>query len=121
MLMLHFEQIDQQWRIADRLRKMVQFRQLNLLDDFSMLGMFDVVFCRNVLIYFDQATKVDVLGRIRRVMPADGYLVLGAAETMVGLGDGFTPVAEKRGLYRPKPRMETAESLKPAPGGVRVA
>jgi chemotaxis protein methyltransferase CheR len=121
MLMLHFEQIDQQWRIADRLRTMVQFRQLNLLDDFSTLGMFDVVFCRNVLIYFDRETKVDVLGRIRRVMPADGYLVLGAAETMVGLGDCFTPVAEKRGLYRPKPRMETAGGLNPAPGGVRVA
>ncbi|MEX2129497.1 MAG: protein-glutamate O-methyltransferase CheR [Xanthobacteraceae bacterium] len=121
MLMRYFEQIDEQWRIADKFRNMVHFRQLNLLNDFSILGMFDVVFCRNVLIYFDQATKLDVLGRVRRVIAADGYLVLGAAETMVGLGDCFMPVPEKRGLYRPKPRVETAGVLKPVPGGVRVA
>jgi chemotaxis protein methyltransferase CheR len=108
MLMRHFEQIEEQWRIAEKFRKAVQFRQINLLDDFSALGMFDVVLCRNVLIYFDQATKTDVLARIRRATVADGYLVLGAAETMVGLGDAFVPVADKRGLYRPKPRADAA-------------
>ena len=63
---------------------MVQHRQLNLLHDFSQLGVFDVVFCRNVLIYFDQDTKVDVLGRLARITAPHGYLVLGAAETVVG-------------------------------------
>ena len=66
---------------------MVQFRPLNLLHDFSPLGHFDIVFCRNVLIYFDQPTKADALTRIARQMPAEGFLVLGAAETVVGLTD----------------------------------
>jgi chemotaxis protein methyltransferase CheR len=77
----------------------VQFRQLNLLADFAALGTFDVVFCRNVLIYFDQATKVDVLERVYRQTAADGFLLMGAAETVVGLTDIFVPLAEKRGLY----------------------
>ena len=55
--------------------------------------MFDVVFCRNVLIYFDQPTKIGVLDRIARTVERDGYLVLGAAETVVGLTDSFKPVA----------------------------
>ena len=63
--------------------------------------MFDVVFCRNVLIYFDQATKIDVLDRIAAVTERDGFLALGGAETVVGLTDRFKPVADKRGLYAP--------------------
>jgi hypothetical protein len=63
---------------------MVKFRQLNLLADFSSLGAFDLIFCRNVLIYFDQDTKTNVLNRLGRLAAADGYLVLGAAETVVG-------------------------------------
>jgi len=99
MLMQHFEQVGEQWRLSEAIRKMVQFRQLNLLADFAALGPFDVVFCRNVLIYFDQATKVDVLERVYRQTAADGFLLMGAAETVVGLTDIFVPLAEKRGLY----------------------
>jgi chemotaxis protein methyltransferase CheR len=80
---------------------MVQFRTLNLLNDFSALGSFDVVFCRNVLIYFDQDSKTAVLDRIARQMPDDGFLVLGAAETVIGLTDAFKPLTDKRGLYVP--------------------
>jgi len=80
---------------------MVQFRTLNLLQDFSPLGQFDVVFCRNVLIYFDQPTKSAVLQRVVRQMPDDSYLILGAAETVVGLTDAFKPVPDRRGLYAP--------------------
>lgn len=105
-LMCHFDQIEGEWRIKDRLRNRVQFRQLNLLKDFSALGVFDVVFCRNVLIYFDQETKLDVLARVCRAMPPDGYLVLGAAETMVGLGNIFVPVPDRPALYRPQMRLE---------------
>ena len=82
---------------------MVQFRPLNLLNDFSQLGTFDVVFCRNVLIYFDQATKVNVLERLARVTEQDGFLALGAAETVVGLTEVFKPLADRRGLYTPNP------------------
>ena len=80
---------------------MVQFRTLNLLNDFSPLGTFDIVFCRNVLIYFDQDTKIGVFNRVARQLPDDGYLVLGAAETTVGLTDAFKPVPDRRGLYAP--------------------
>ena len=80
---------------------MVQYRPLNLLGDFSHLGGFDIVFCRNVLIYFDQPTKVDVLERIARITDGEGYLVLGAAETVVGLTEVFKPNNERRGLYMP--------------------
>ena len=59
------------------------------------------MFCRNVLIYFDQPTKTSVLNRLARQMPDDGYLVLGAAETVVGLTDAFKPVHDRRGLYEP--------------------
>jgi chemotaxis protein methyltransferase CheR len=78
---------------------MVQYRPFNLLRDFGSLGKFDVVFCRNVLIYFDQHTKVDILHRIAKLMPSDGYLVLGAAETVVGLTERFKPLTDRRGLY----------------------
>ena len=66
LLIKYFSQVGDTWQIAPELRAMVQFRPLNLLGDFSHLGVFDVVFCRNVLIYFDQATKTDVLDRIAR-------------------------------------------------------
>jgi chemotaxis protein methyltransferase CheR len=101
LLIKHFTQIGELWQIAPELRAMVKYRQLNLLADFSQLGLFDLVLCRNVLIYFDQETKIDVLNRLARVTASDGYLVLGAAETVVGLTDRFKMVADKRGLYVP--------------------
>jgi chemotaxis protein methyltransferase CheR len=101
MLVKYFGQIGETWQIAPDIRAMVQFRPFNLLSDLSGLGTFDVVFCRNVLIYFDQQTKVNVLERLARTIERDGYLVLGAAETVVGLTDSFKPFADKRGLYGP--------------------
>jgi chemotaxis protein methyltransferase CheR len=99
MLIKYFSQVGETWQIAPELRGMVKFMPFNLLNDFSHLGPFDVVFCRNVLIYFDQATKVNVLERIAEVTEPDGYLVLGGAETVVGLTKRFEPVADTRGLY----------------------
>lgn len=101
MLVKYFTQTGELWQVAPEIRGMVQYRPFNLLEDFAPLGRFDVVFCRNVLIYFDQDTKVNVLNRIARVMEPDGYLVLGAAETVVGLTTSFKPLADKRGLYVP--------------------
>jgi chemotaxis protein methyltransferase CheR len=99
MLVKHFSQVGDTWQISPEMRAMVQYRPLNLLSDFAHLGSFDVVFCRNVLIYFDQETKISVLNRIARLLDPDGFLVLGAAETVVGLTDAFKPLADKRGLY----------------------
>ena len=101
LLVKYFTQVGDTWQIAPDIRAMVQYRALNLLSDFTSLGRFDVVFCRNVLIYFDQETKIGVLNRIAKLLAPDGYLVLGAAETVVGLTDAFKPVADKRGLYAP--------------------
>lgn len=103
LLVRHFSQIGETWQIGSDIREMVQFRTLNLLQDFAPLGMFDVVFCRNVLIYFDQPTKIAVLERLARQMLQDGYLVLGAAETVVGLSEGFKPIPHRRGLFGPNP------------------
>jgi chemotaxis protein methyltransferase CheR len=103
LLLKYFTQVGEAWQIAPDIRAMVHYRQLNLLSDFSHLGQFDVVFCRNVLIYFDQATKSAVLDRVARNTERDGYLLLGAAETVVGLSDSFRPLPDRRGLYAPNP------------------
>jgi chemotaxis protein methyltransferase CheR len=101
LLLKFFSQVGEAWQIAPEIRGMVHFRPLNLLKDFSALGAFDLVFCRNVLIYFDQPTKIDVLNRAAKQMPPDGFLVLGAAETVVGLTEAFKPMTDRRGLYVP--------------------
>jgi chemotaxis protein methyltransferase CheR len=111
-LVKYFKQAGEIWEIAPELRAMVQFRQLNLLQDFSQLGSFDVIFCRNVLIYFDQPTKIGIFERLAKRLEPDGYLALGAAETVVGLTDAFKPHAERRGIYRPN--VVRAPSLVPA-------
>jgi chemotaxis protein methyltransferase CheR len=101
MLVKYFKQTGELWQINADMRAMVHHRQLNLLHDFSQLGAFDVIFCRNVLIYFDQDTKVNIFNRLAKATEPDGFLVLGAAETVVGLTDAFRPFSERRGLYRP--------------------
>jgi chemotaxis protein methyltransferase CheR len=100
MLVKYFKQNGELWQINADIRAMVQHRQLNLLQDISHLGTFDVIFCRNVLIYFDQDTKSGVFERLARMLEADGVLLLGAAESVVGISDTFKPVPERRGLYR---------------------
>ena len=88
-LLQHFTDEGQHWRAQADLRAQCRFRPWNLLDDPASLGRFDVVFCRNVLFYFDRPVRAQVLGMIRRQMAADGLLYLGAAETAAGLDDQF--------------------------------
>ena len=78
---------------------MVTFREFNLLEDPLSFGKFDIVFCRNVLIYFDPATKSKVLDRMSRLLPHDGVLFLGGAETVLGVTDRFQPVPGQRSVY----------------------
>ena len=101
LLVKYFKQTGELWQINADIRAMIAHRQLNLLHDFSQLGVFDVIFCRNVLIYFDQDTKINIFNRLAKTTEPDGFLVLGAAETVVGLTDTFKPYPERRGLYRP--------------------
>jgi chemotaxis protein methyltransferase CheR len=100
-LVKYFKQQGDKWQIDAGLRATVQFRQFNLLEDPAPFGRFDVIFCRNVLIYFDQPTKARVLDRLARLLPADGYLYLGGAETVLGICDRLQPVPENRGIYAP--------------------
>ena len=99
LLIKYFKQQGDRWQIDEAIRAMVQFRQFNLLDEMAPLGRFDVVFCRNVLIYFDQPTKATVLERLGRQMAPDGYLYLGGAETVLGITERLQPVPENRGIY----------------------
>jgi len=120
MLVQHFKQIGDIWQLNPDIRAMVQYRQLNLLHDFSHLGRFDIIFCRNVLIYFDQAAKIDIFNRLLKVHEPDGYLFLGAAETVVGLTDVYRPYPDLRGVYQPSaaPSSVVSPSLQPLQGGM---
>lgn len=99
LLVKYFKQDGEKWNIDPAIRAMVQFREFNLLEDPKLLGTFDVVFCRNVLIYFDQGIKARVLERIRQVVVDDAFLYLGGAETVLGITDRFQPVPGERGIY----------------------
>jgi chemotaxis protein methyltransferase CheR len=117
MLVKYLKQNGELWQINADIRAMVQHRQLNLLHDFSQLGTFDVIFCRNVLIYFDQETKSNIFRRLAKALEPDGFLVLGAAETVVGLTEDFKPFADRRGLYRPS-GLRTAPAKMAATAGM---
>ncbi|QWG19406.1 protein-glutamate O-methyltransferase CheR [Bradyrhizobium sediminis] len=114
MLVKYFKQTGELWQLNADIRGMVQHRQLNLLQDFSHLGTFDVVFCRNVLIYFDQDTKTGIFERLARMLEPDGVLALGAAESVVGITDAFKPYPERRGLYRPNAARAVRAGAAPA-------
>lgn len=98
-LMKHFTQVGETWSLKDDIKSMVKFSTFNLLDDMSRMGQFDIIFCRNVLIYFDEKTKGSILGKMEKQLEKDGFLLLGGAETVLGITDKFSPMPEKRGLY----------------------
>ena len=102
------------WEVAPALKAMVSFRRHNLLDGMTGLGPFDIVFCRNVLIYFDQAGKRRVLEQIAGATATDGVLFLGSAETVIGLTDAFALQAGARGVYR------RGAASAPAPAALRA-
>lgn len=98
-LMKYFAQINELWQIDAGIRAMVTYKEYNLLKDLKSLGTFDVIFCRNVLIYFDQPTKTKVLDAMSGILAKDGCLFMGAAETVLGISDVFQPVPGHRGVY----------------------
>ncbi|MCG6206248.1 protein-glutamate O-methyltransferase CheR [Rhodopseudomonas sp. HC1] len=117
-LVKYFKQDGMMWQLNPDVRGMVQFRQFNLLQEFAALGKFDVIFCRNVLIYFDQATKSDIFNRLMKANEPDGYLFLGAAETVVGLTDSYRVCPKRRGVYLPNVSSAAAPGLA---GGLKPA
>ncbi|MFZ5789650.1 MAG: CheR family methyltransferase [Pseudomonadota bacterium] len=108
LLVKYFTQVGDRWQINPKIRQMVDYREFNLLNDPAPLGRFDVVFCRNVLIYFDQETKAKVLDRVANLMPEDGFLFLGGAETVLGLTERFRLISGQRGVYGVVPKSERA-------------
>ena len=113
LLMKYFTQDGDKWLVNDDIKKMVDYKYFNLLDSMVALGQFDVVFCRNVLIYFDQSMKKDVMERIGKQMTDDGFFFLGGAETVLGITDQFKAVPNVRGLYA-KPESVHTEQPKVA-------
>ncbi|MBX9619347.1 MAG: protein-glutamate O-methyltransferase CheR [Hyphomicrobiales bacterium] len=99
LMLKYFEQSGDTWRLSQNIRSMVKYQTFNLLDSFSSMGQFDIIFCRNVLIYFDNDAKIDIMNRMAKQLAPDGFFVLGAAETVVGLSNAFKPMPDKRGLY----------------------
>ena len=99
LLLKYFQQVGDHWQIEKSIRDMVAFKQFNLMSDYSVLGLFDIVYCRNVLIYFDQPAKTDILNRVGKLMPVDGVLYLGGAESVLGISDAFKPISGLRGVY----------------------
>lgn len=100
-LVKYFQRHGVEWHVKDELRKMIEFRAMNLVESWGAMPEMDVIFLRNVLIYFDVPTKKAILGKIRRILRPDGYLFLGAAETTLNLDDGFERMQfDKAGCYR---------------------
>lgn len=87
------------WRVRDDIRGMVSFRPLNLLRDFSTLGQFDVIFCRNVAIYFSERDKAALFGRLGNALAGGGYLVIGATESLTGVCPEFEMKRHGGGTY----------------------
>ncbi len=100
-MMRWFETVGDDWVASPELVRRVQFRQLNLVADPLPIGRFDVILCRNVLLYFAPAMRRHVFARLAEVMRPGGLLVLGAGETVIGQTDAFRPSPTYRGLYEP--------------------
>lgn len=99
MLVKYFEQKNEKWALKPEIKNMVKYRYFNLLDPLTPLGKFDIIFCRNVLIYFDKPTKKAVLEKMYDLLPPDGFLFLGGSETVLGITESYTLAPDLRGIY----------------------
>lgn len=115
LLLKYFQQIGDRWQVKAEYRSQINFKQFNLLNPLMGMGRFDIVFCRNVLIYFDAKTKGDILRKIRGVMADDGYLLLGASETVVGISSDFAPDSQHKLLLRCERQAGAKERATEAP------
>jgi len=103
LMVKYFERIGTEWQVKEDMRKMIQFRIINLSETWPLMASVDLLMMRNVLIYFDVEMKKNILGRIRKLLKPDGYLFLGAAETTLNLDENFERMPYKQsGCYRLK-------------------
>ena len=103
-----FEETENGWRAIEPLRRTVRFQVQNLLEPPPHPGMFDIVLCRNVLLYLNAERRAQVFDRMANAMPSDGWLMLGAGETVIGQTKRFEADPDARGLYRPVPSGESS-------------
>jgi chemotaxis protein methyltransferase CheR len=87
------------WKVRDEIRGMVSFRKLNLMDDFASLGTFDIIFCRNVAIYFNERDRASLFKRIEQRMDSNGYLVIGSMESLSTISPQFESKRHLRSVY----------------------
>jgi chemotaxis protein methyltransferase CheR len=109
----HFTQQNGGWKVKDELRSLVAFQNRNLLQPFPNLGPFDVIFCRNVAIYFDAARRRDLFLRLAERLTPNGYLFVGSAESLLDLGPRFAPRSHCRATYY-QPNLAVAAPASPA-------
>lgn len=103
LMVKYFKKIGMDWQIDEQLRKACEFREMNLCDEWTGLSNIDIVFMRNVLIYFSVETKRQILGKVRKVMKPDGYLFLGGAETTINIDESYDRLQIQRsGIYQVK-------------------
>jgi chemotaxis protein methyltransferase CheR len=99
LLVKYFRKIGTEWQIKEGLRRLIDFRQMNLAQAWPVLPPMDIIFMRNVLIYFDIETKKNILTRVRKALKPDGYFFLGGAETTLNLDDSFKRVQIEKTAY----------------------
>ncbi len=105
LLQKYFRQLQGRWSVTHEIRQLVEFRQLNLNADWPAWPPCDIVFLRNVMLYFDPLTRTALVAKVRRVLRPDGALFLGGAETLIGVSDDWERVADGGSChYRPRPR-----------------
>ncbi|MBT8227354.1 MAG: protein-glutamate O-methyltransferase CheR [Dactylosporangium sp.] len=117
MLVRHFERVGAHWKVSVALRNVVTFKRLNLAAPLPPLGTFDVIFVRNVLIYFDIETKRSVLGQVSNLLRPDGWMFLGSAETTIGIDDRYERVvAGRASAYRLRAGLKAVPASAPGKG-----
>lgn len=107
----HFTQVGNEWHVDDRIRSMISFRQFNLHDSFMMLGQFDVIFCRNVAIYFTPESRRSLFERLATSLADVGYLFVGSSESLLDLGERFKPQHHCRSVFYQPNAHQAAKSL----------
>ena len=118
LLLKYFRQEGDKWRVDERIRAMVELKPHNLLEASTHLGQFDVIFCRNVLIYFDVPTKARVMAALSQRLSPNGAFILGAAETVIGITTTLVPDTVHRGLYRDAATRAAQHPEPAAPAGL---
>jgi len=113
-MLRHFDETPQGWQIREEARRMVSFRQHNVLAPHPGRQPFDLVLCRNVLLYFERATRAAAFERLASAVASDGFLMLGAGETVVGQTDRFAPCAGRASFFEPLPPAGEVERRRTA-------